>query len=78
MTPETINKPWLNVLTLLIVWVTIFLGLNNVVKAIIQTFYPGPEHGYYLILIGLLALSITIWVGNKIMLQRKNIKYPGK
>ena len=78
MTPETINKPWLNVLTLLIVWVTIFLGLNNVVKAIIQTFYPGPEHSYYLILIGLLALRITIWVGNTIMLQRKNIKNPGE
>ena len=78
MTPETLNKTWLNVMTLLIVLVTIFLGLNNVAKAIIQTFIPELEHRNYLILIGLLALSITIWVGNKIMLQRKNIKNPGE
>lgn len=71
MTPESRNKQWLNALTLLIVGVTIFLGLNNVVKAIIQAFNPGMEHRNYLVLIGLLALSITSWVGNKIRLQRK-------
>ena len=66
---EKSNPFWLNILMILVIFITLIIGLNSAVKAIYSTILPGtlPENEVILG-IGLVAIIISIWVwvkGNK-------------
>ena len=66
MKPETVNKLWQNILMLIIVLLTCSLGIFNIFKALSRTIHFELENSTSIILVLILALSVTIWSGAKI------------
>jgi len=67
---RSINKSWLNILTLLIVFVSVFLGLNNLSKAIFSVVGLDNEFPGYVIIIAGISIITTLRIGLKIFTMR--------
>ena len=76
MNKDTLNKGWQNILMLVIVLFTCFLGIFNVYKAVARTLGLSAEPGTVMIAVFGIAILITLWAGQKALQREKSI--PGK
>ena len=66
MKPEALNKKWQNLLMLIIVLFTCFLGIFNIYKALSKTFHIDLESNIAMFLVLIPAILITVWAGLKV------------
>lgn len=72
MRDGTLNKHWNNVLMGLVVWVSLNLGLFNVLKAVYKTLGLGvPLAAYWWLIIALVSSLISVWVWVEIYRLRR-------
>jgi Mn2+/Fe2+ NRAMP family transporter len=76
MNKDTLNKGWQNILMLVIVLFTCFLGIFNVYKALSRTLGLTGDPGTVMIIVFGIAILITLWAGQKALQREKSI--PGK
>ncbi|QGY43536.1 divalent metal cation transporter [Maribellus comscasis] len=68
---ENSNPLWLNILMILVIFITLIIGLNSAVKAVYSAITSGSISGNkYLIFIGLISAVISIYIWIKA--RRKN------
>ena len=71
MSPGTRNKTWQNVLMLIIVLFTCYLGLFNIYKALARTFNLNWDPNPVMVVTLIAATIITFWAGFKVFNQNK-------
>jgi Mn2+/Fe2+ NRAMP family transporter len=76
MMPESLNKKWQNLMMLIIVLFTCFLGIFNIYKAISKAFAINLQNNIAMTIVLVPALTITIWAGLNVFKNRKFT--PGK
>jgi Mn2+/Fe2+ NRAMP family transporter len=76
MRDGTLNKHWNNVLMGLVVWVSLNLGLFNVLKAVYKTLGWGASFDtYWWVIIALASSLISIWVWVEAYKLRKHLPH---
>ncbi|MCF8357861.1 MAG: divalent metal cation transporter [Prolixibacteraceae bacterium] len=63
MGTENTNKIWMNVLTLLVIFITLVLGLNNVAKATLALFSKFESGKFFQISIVIVAAVLSLGIG---------------
>lgn len=72
LTSKYTNSVLTNILMLIIVGITCFLGINNVLKAMSNVLPEGLiTIGMQYGIVGMLTLGLLIWVGRKVFLKNK-------
>lgn len=76
MEAQSLNKNWNNALMGIVVWVSLNLGLFNVLKAIYKTLHLGvPEGWHWWVIIATCSTIISIWVWMRVHFLRKGLEF---